>query len=68
MSDTLLQLLRCPMDPKRESTLERQEQSLVCRCGVKFPVRNGLPILIADQAELPDDCKPSSLPCRKRDS
>jgi len=67
MDDASLDYLRCPLDPLREATLSRENQSLVCSgCRASFPVRNGLPILIPDEAELPagiDD--PAKLPCVK---
>ncbi|CAN5444898.1 hypothetical protein BH11PLA2_BH11PLA2_15310 [soil metagenome] len=66
MTDEFLALLRCPLDPKRESPLTRDDQTLVCKCAVRFPIKQGLPILIADQAEMPGHCLVrDSLPCRK---
>ena len=60
--------VRCKnIDPARQSPLVRRQQELVCDCGVRFPVKQGLPILIAEQAELPAGCaRPESLPCRKK--
>jgi uncharacterized protein len=67
MIEQALPLLRCPIDPNRESTLERVDQSMVCRCAVKFPVRQGLPILLSTEAELPEGCRSiSQLPCQKK--
>ena len=60
--------LRCPIDPFREATLTRDQQELICdRCTVRYPVRNGIPILIIHEATLPYGC-PSrhQLPCRVR--
>src|SRR5258706_6395663 len=57
MDNAFLELLRCPIDPARQATLSRERDQLVCsRCSVRYPVKNGLPILIADEAELPSDC------------
>lgn len=54
MEDAFLALLRCPFDPRREATLTRENQALVCgECGASFPIRNGLPILIPSEADLP---------------
>lgn len=67
MTDAILPILRCPIDPARQSPLEREDQHLVCSCGVRFPIRNGLPILVPDQADLPDGCpKTDTLPCRRK--
>jgi uncharacterized protein YbaR (Trm112 family) len=67
MDDAFLACLRCPLDPRREATLSREGQSLVCSgCHAAFPIKNGLPILIPDEAELPDGVKsPEHLPCVK---
>ena len=68
MEQTFLDTLRCPIDPKREGTLVRDRENLVCQCcNVIFPVKQGLPVLIASEAVLPDNC-PSidRLPCRRR--
>jgi uncharacterized protein YbaR (Trm112 family) len=54
MDDAFLTCLRCPLDPRREATLSREQQSLVCSgCRAVFPIKNGLPILTPDEAELP---------------
>jgi uncharacterized protein YbaR (Trm112 family) len=67
MDDASLSLLRCPLDPRREATLSRENQSLVCSgCHASFPIRNGLPILIPDEAELPPGiANAEKLPCVK---
>lgn len=62
-----LKILRCPFDPKRQSTLSQPGESyLQCdRCKVKFPIRDGFPILIVEEAELPPDCPTADkLPCQ----
>jgi uncharacterized protein YbaR (Trm112 family) len=54
MDDAFLADLRCPFDPEREATFARENQAMVCtECGASFPIRNGLPILIPDEADLP---------------
>ena len=67
MDDAFLATLRCPLDPRREATLAREHQSLVCSgCRAIFPIKNGLPILIPDEAELPAGIdSPGRLPCVK---
>jgi uncharacterized protein YbaR (Trm112 family) len=65
MDDAFLACLRCPIDPRREATLAREQQTLVCSgCHAAFPVRNKLPILIPDEAELPTGvASVQQLPC-----
>jgi uncharacterized protein YbaR (Trm112 family) len=67
MTDELIGSLRCPIDPARTAELDRDQQSLVCRCcRTRFPIRLGIPVLLADEAELPPDTSsPDALPCRR---
>ena len=67
MDDAFLVQLRCPIDPQREATLTRDEQLLVCsRCCVTFPVKQGLPVLVPTEAELPAGTREvSQLPCQR---
>lgn len=59
--------LRCPHDPARLGTLRREPGKYVCDpCGTTFPVRGGIPVLIPDEADLPEGIeKPGFLPCVK---
>jgi len=61
-----LKMYRCPIDPKRVSELTQPEEThLVCSCGVKYPIRDGFPVLLADEAELPPNCPTiAKLPCQ----
>jgi uncharacterized protein YbaR (Trm112 family) len=67
MSDEFIDTLRCPIDPTRATGLVREQQSLVCRqCLVRFPVKLGIPVLLADEAQFPDDASAIlSLPCQR---
>ena len=67
MDDAFLAQLRCPIDPAREATLSRDGQELVCsRCSVRFSIRQGLPVLISSEAELPEGTREvSQLPCQR---
>ncbi|MBA4189667.1 MAG: hypothetical protein C0467_16910 [Planctomycetaceae bacterium] len=67
MDDTFLAQLRCPLDPKREATLAREDQHLVCsRCNCRFPIKQGLPVLVPDEVELPPQTREvSQLPCQR---
>ncbi len=68
MDDAFLTQLRCPIDPAREATLSRDEQTLVCSgCSAHFPIKQGLPVLVPDEVEMPAGLKEfSQLPCHRR--
>ena len=66
ISQDFLDLLRCPLSPS-EVRLEAADDALVCeRCRLRFPVKDGVPSLRIEGAELPPGC-PSldDLPCRR---
>ena len=47
----LLEILACPVC-KTEVTLEGQQ--LVCvRCGRRYPIRDGIPVMLVEEAEGP---------------
>jgi uncharacterized protein YbaR (Trm112 family) len=68
ISQELLELLRCPMDPERAARLEETPEGLVCqRCRVTYPVREGLPCMLVEEARLPANCPDqSALPCQHK--
>ncbi|HEX6130518.1 MAG TPA: Trm112 family protein [Actinomycetota bacterium] len=50
----LLRILVCPNDRGDLDELE-DEQVLVCRsCGYRYPVRDGIPVMLIDEADKPD--------------
>jgi uncharacterized protein YbaR (Trm112 family) len=64
-----LKILRCPIDPTRTAELTQPDEThLLCsRCQVRFAVRDGFPILLADEAQLPPGCPTvDSLPCHRQ--
>jgi uncharacterized protein YbaR (Trm112 family) len=66
ISEELLAILRCPMDPSR-TRLTQEADHLVCqRCRLQFRIKDGIPVLVVEEAELPPGC-PSldQLPCQK---
>ena len=66
ISPDLLEILRCPMDPS-QTRLTLEEDRLICqRCGLKFKIKDGFPVLIVEEAELPASCDSlDGLPCRR---
>jgi uncharacterized protein YbaR (Trm112 family) len=66
VSPDLLELLRCPMDPRREARLEDAGDHLTCtRCRLEFPIRDGIPSMLVEEAKLPPGCaSPADLPCQ----
>jgi uncharacterized protein YbaR (Trm112 family) len=60
-----LDILRCPLDPSR-SKLVPSGDDLICeRCALCFPIRDGFPILVVEQAHLPKGVDSiAQLPCQ----
>jgi uncharacterized protein YbaR (Trm112 family) len=49
----LLDILVCPND-RGEIEYRETEQVIVCRkCGYRYPVRDGIPVMLIDEAEKP---------------
>ncbi len=47
----LLEILACPLD-KAEVRLEGDR--IVCtQCGRRYPIRDGIPVMLVEEAELP---------------
>ena len=65
ISQDLLDMLRCPLDP-RQTHLEATPDALVCqRCRVRFPIKEGIPCMLIEEAELPPGCASvRNLPCQ----
>jgi uncharacterized protein YbaR (Trm112 family) len=61
-----LDRLRCPLDPSH-TRLSLEGDALFCqRCRLKFAVRNDIPNMIVEEAELPAGCESiSQLPCQR---
>ena len=67
ISKDLLDILACPLG---KSKVRLEGDKLVCtRCGVKFPIKNGIPVMLMDEAELPPGCeRVEDLPCQAEES
>jgi uncharacterized protein YbaR (Trm112 family) len=66
ISQDLLEILRCPLDPSH-TRLTAEETRLICqRCGLRFPIKDGFPVMIVEEAELPPGCTSlEQLPCQQ---
>lgn len=66
LSQELLDILRCPMDPS-QTRLTLEGDRLVCqRCALKFRIKDGFPVMVVEDAELPPGCKNlAELPCQR---
>ena len=68
ISQDLLDILRCPLDPSN-TRLRLQDDHLECeRCALCFLIKDGFPILVVEEATLPAGCESiSQLPCQRED-
>lgn len=47
---TLLEILACPVD---HAPVREEGDRLICSsCGRRYPIRDGIPVLLIDEAEL----------------
>jgi len=62
----LVAILRCPLNPS-QSKLTLDGDQLRCeRCALRFKIRDGFPVLVVEEAELPAGCTSTEdLPCKK---
>jgi len=66
ISQDLLDILRCPLDPSH-TRLSLEADALFCqRCRLRFAIKDGIPNMVIEEAELPAGCESlSQLPCQK---
>ena len=66
ISQDLLEILRCPLDPSH-ARLRVQDDHLECeRCALRFQIKDGFPILVVEEAVLPAGCESvTQLPCQR---
>jgi uncharacterized protein YbaR (Trm112 family) len=56
LSPLLLDLLRCPCPAHATLTTDSANQELVCdKCQAAFPIRDGIPVMLLDEAKRPGD-------------
>ena len=53
----LLDILVCPVDKKPLRELEKELKLECSACGRKYPVKDGIPVMLIDEAELPKKAK-----------
>lgn len=52
IDDEFLEIIRCPLTRSR---LARQGDSLVAQTGgLRYPIRDGIPVLLPEEAQLPE--------------
>ena len=55
IDQALLDILACP---KCKAAVKLEGDRLVCQnavCGLRYPIRNGIPIMLIDEAEKPGE-------------
>lgn len=62
LDPVLLEILVCP-DCKGSLTVDQDHDELVCSsCGLSYPVRDNIPIMLVDEARRPDRTEPETEP------
>ena len=50
----LLEILACPVD-KGDIIYDEENDKLICqKCGRRYPIQDGIPIMLFEKAEMPD--------------
>ena len=66
ISPELLDILRCPMDPSHTRLLLDNDRFICERCRLTFKTKDGFPVLVVEEAELPPGCESlQQLPCQR---
>ncbi len=53
----LLDILVCPVDKNPLKALEKEMKLECSSCGRKYPVKDGIPVMLIDAAEIPKKAK-----------
>ena len=62
----LLAILRCPLNPSQTKLLLDGDRLCCERCALAFKIKDGFPVLVIEEAELPPGCASTDdLPCKK---
>jgi uncharacterized protein len=66
INQELLEILRCPLNPSTARLVLKNDRLECERCGLRFQIKDGFPILVVEEAELPAGCESmSQLPCQR---
>ena len=62
----LVAILRCPLNPSQTKLILDGDHLRCERCALRFKIRDGFPVLVVEEAELPVGCASADeLPCKK---
>jgi uncharacterized protein len=62
----LLAILRCPLNPSQTKLVLDGDHLRCERCSLAFKIKDGFPVLVVEEAELPPGCTSiEDLPCKK---
>ena len=50
LDEKLLEILACPVC-KGGLDYDEENQKLICKCGLRYPVKDGIPIMLESEAE-----------------
>lgn len=53
LNEELLAILACP-DGKTPLEYSAEAQTLTCKCGLVFPIRDGIPVMLLSEAARPE--------------
>lgn len=64
----LLDILRCPLNPSHTRLLQQKDHLECERCALSFKIKDGFPILVVEEADLPAGCASiDQLPCQREE-
>jgi uncharacterized protein YbaR (Trm112 family) len=65
ISPELLAILRCPLNPSQARLMLENGQLRCEQCSLLFKIKDGFPVLVVEEAELPRGCDSiRDLPCQ----
>lgn len=53
----LMEILVCPVDKAELKELVEESKLECVECGRRYPVKDGIPVMLIDEAELPEGAK-----------
>jgi uncharacterized protein YbaR (Trm112 family) len=66
ITQDLLDILRCPLNPSTTRLVLRADHLECERCALCFKIKDGFPILVVEEAQLPAGCESiEQLPCQR---